>query len=108
MTAYHPQSNGTMECFNQEIEAYIGIYCFSNPETWHQSIGTMEFTHNNRQHSDQQRTSFKLMYGYSPLAILTSYEHTKFPSVGEQIKQLQKEREEALAAHELARRRMAE
>ena len=48
------------------------------------------------------------MYGYSPLAIPTSYEHTKFPSVDERIKQLQKEREEALAAHELARRRMAE
>ena len=27
MTAYQPQSNGTMECFNQEIEAYIRIYC---------------------------------------------------------------------------------
>ena len=48
------------------------------------------------------------MYGYSPLAIPTSYEHTKFPSVDERIKQLQKEREEALAAHKLARRRMAE
>ena len=48
------------------------------------------------------------MYGYSPLVILASYEHTKFPSVDEWIKQLQKEREEALAAHELARRRMAE
>ena len=51
-TAYHPQSNGTTEHFNQEIKAYIGIYCSSNPETWHQSIGTMEFTHNNRRHSD--------------------------------------------------------
>ena len=46
-TAYHPQSDGTTECFNQEIEAYIGIYCSSNPKTWHKSIGTMEFTHNN-------------------------------------------------------------
>ena len=33
MTAYWPQSDGTTECFNQEIEAYIGIYCSSNPET---------------------------------------------------------------------------
>ena len=48
MIAYHPQSDGTTECFNQEIKAYIGIYCSSNPETWHKSIGTMEFTHNNR------------------------------------------------------------
>jgi len=47
-TAYHPQSDGTTERFNQEIEAYIGIYCSSNPEIWHKSIGMMEFTHNNR------------------------------------------------------------
>ena len=47
MTAYHPQSDGTTEHFNQEIEAYIGIYCSLNPETWHKSIRTMEFTHNN-------------------------------------------------------------
>ena len=52
MTAYRPQSDGTMEHFNQEIEAYIGIYCSLNPETWHKSINTMEFTHNNWQHSD--------------------------------------------------------
>ena len=41
-------------------------------------------------------------------AYSNTYEHTKFPSVDERIKQLQKEREEALAAHKLARRRMAE
>jgi len=46
-TAYHPQSDGTTEHFNQEIGAYIGIYCSSNPKIWHKSIRTMEFTHNN-------------------------------------------------------------
>jgi len=29
-TAYHPQSDGTTERFNQEIEAYISIYCSSH------------------------------------------------------------------------------
>ena len=48
------------------------------------------------------------MYGLSPLAIPTSFENTKFPSVDDWIKQLQSNREEALAAHELTRRRMAE
>ena len=47
-TAYRPQSDGMMEHFNQEIKAYIGIYCSSSPETWHKSTSTMEFTHNNR------------------------------------------------------------
>ena len=106
--AYHPQSDRTTECFNQEIKAYIGIYCSSNPEIWHKSIGTMEFTHNNHRHSDRQRTAFKLMLGSSPVAIPTSLENTKFPSVEDKLQRLQKDREEALATHELARKRMAE
>ena len=68
----------------------------------------MEFTHNNRRHADRQRTPFELMMGISPLAIPSSFENTKFPSVEEQVKNLVKDREEALAAHELAQRHMAE
>jgi len=74
-----------MECFNQEIEAYIGIYCSSNPKTWHKSIRTMEFTHNNHQHSDQERTAFELMLGSLPVAIPTSFKDTKFPSIEDKI-----------------------
>ena len=88
--AYQPQSDGTIECFNQEIKAYIGIYCSSNPKTWHKSISTMEFTHNSWWHSNWQWTSFKLLMGTSPLAIPTTFEHTKFPSVEEWIQQLEK------------------
>jgi Integrase zinc binding domain/Integrase core domain len=46
-TAYHPQTDETMECVNQEIEAYMAIYCHSHPETWKKNLATMEFTHNN-------------------------------------------------------------
>src|SRR6202789_1964939 len=53
-------------------------------------------------------TSFELMQGEAPLAIPTTFEHTKFPSIAEKIKSLVTTREEALAAHELARSRMAE
>ena len=48
------------------------------------------------------------MHGEAPLAIPTSFENTKFPSVTEKIKNLGTSQEEALAAHELARSRMAE
>ena len=51
-TAYHPQSDGTTERYNQEIEAYLSIYCTSHPEDWVEALPTIEFTHNNRRHAD--------------------------------------------------------
>jgi hypothetical protein len=48
------------------------------------------------------------MNGEAPVAIPTTFENTKFPLVAERIKNLVTSREEALAAHELARSRMAE
>ena len=46
LTAYHPQTDSTTEWVNQEIEAYLAIYCHYYPETWKWSIPTLEFTHN--------------------------------------------------------------
>ena len=68
-TAYHPQTDGTTERVNQEIEAYLAIYCASHPEEWSKAIHTMEFTHNNRRHADREKTPFELMFGDSPIAI---------------------------------------
>ena len=47
-TAYYPQMDRTMERVNQEIEAYLSIYCASHPEDWPQVLHTLEFTHKNR------------------------------------------------------------
>ena len=52
-TAYIPTEGArslrpfATECVNQEIEAYLSIYCTSHPEEWPQAIHTLEFTHNN-------------------------------------------------------------
>ena len=46
-TAYHSQTDGTTEQVNQEIEAYLSIYCASHPEDWPKALHIMEFTHNN-------------------------------------------------------------
>jgi hypothetical protein len=48
------------------------------------------------------------MNGKAPVAIPMTFENTKFPSVAEKIKNMVTSREEALAAHELARSRMVE
>src|ERR1700678_1847358 len=36
-TAYHPQSDGATERVNQEIEAYLAIYCTAHPTEWKNS-----------------------------------------------------------------------
>ena len=51
-TPYHPQTDGATERVNQEIKAYLSIYCSSHPTEWKNSISTLEFTHNNRRHAD--------------------------------------------------------
>jgi transposase InsO family protein len=51
-TAYHPQSDGATKRVNQEIEAYLSIYCTSHPEDWLHSLSTLEFMHNNRRHAE--------------------------------------------------------
>ena len=35
-----PQTDGTTERVNQEIEAYLSIYCASHPEEWPQALHT--------------------------------------------------------------------
>ena len=107
-TAYHPQTDGTTEWVNQEIEAYLSIYCTSHPEEWLSAINTLEFMHNNRRHADRQATPFELMFGSSPLTIPYSFKNTKFPNLEDKMKTLQKNQEEALVAHELARTQMIE
>jgi RNase H-like domain found in reverse transcriptase/Integrase zinc binding domain/Reverse transcriptase (RNA-dependent DNA polymerase) len=107
-TAYYPQTDGATERVNQEIEAYLLVYCSAHPTKWKNSLSTLEFSHNNWQDADQIHTSLKLMNGKAPVAIPTTFENTKFPSVAEKIKNLVTSREEALAAHELAKSRMVE
>ena len=106
--AYHPQMDGTTEQVNQEIKAYLSIYCASHPEDWLQALHTLKFTHNNRRHADRQNTPFKLMFGESLVAIPLSFESTKYPTIEDKMKTLLQNRQEALAAHKLARNQMTD
>jgi transposase InsO family protein len=107
-TAYHSQTDETMERVNQETEAYLAIYCHSHLETWKKNLATMEFTHNNRGHADRPKTSFEIIQGESPKALPLMYKNTKFLSIDDKIKQMMTDHDKALAAHELAQARIAE
>ena len=60
-TAYHPQTDRATKQVNQEIEAYLSIYCSAHPTEWKNSLSTLEFTHNNQRHADRTQTSFEFM-----------------------------------------------
>jgi len=106
--AYHPQTNGQTEHVNQEVEIYLRMFCSNNPNTWRMLLPTAEFTINQRTHSTQKASPFYLMMGYEPKVIPTPFPTTNVPTAQEQITILQRARDEALAAHELAHQTMAE
>jgi transposase InsO family protein len=60
-TAYHPQSDRATERVNQEIKAYLSIYCMSHLEEWLHLLSTLEFRHNNRRHTEQIHSPFELI-----------------------------------------------
>ena len=83
------------------------IYCTTHPEEWLNSLTTLEFTHNNRRHAERKHTPFELILGDNPISVPVTFQHTKYPNIEEKMKQMIQKREEALAAHKLARTRMA-
>ena len=103
-TAFHPQTDGQTERMNQEIEAYLRIYCSNHPETWTDHIPLMEFAHNVNIHSATRASPFKLLYGFDPITLPHDLEtKSSIPSVSDRLKELSNQRKEAQAALELSR-----
>ena len=107
-TAYHPQTDGETERVNQELEIYFRIFCSNNPETWVNLNPIAEFCHNQRVHSTTKQSPFFLMLGYAPRDIPLAFPQSNVPAADRRLKELQEARNEALAAHELARQRVIE
>jgi len=63
-TTFHPQTDGTTEQFNQEIELYLAIYCANNPETWADKLSMAKYSHNSRLHGGRLHTLFELIFGH--------------------------------------------
>ena len=107
-TAHHAQTDGASERANQEIEAYLSIFCGNNPESWKSYLPTLEFSYNIKPHTSQKESLLFLQMGYNPTSIPTAFLITNIPATQEWLLLLQKAREEANAAHELARQKMIE
>ena len=59
-------------------------------------------------HDAIKQSPFQLIYGTKPVALPEASEKTNLPVANDCINQLYKSREEALAAHDLARMKMTE
>ena len=65
-----------------------------------------EFVHNIRPHSTTRKSPFQLIMGYQPQALPDISNKTDLPAVEKRLDELVKARDEAQAAHELARQLM--
>ena len=101
-TAYHPQTDRQTEHCNQELEAYLWIYCAYKPDDWSNKLSLAQFAHNARMHDAIKQSPFQLICGTKPVALPEASEKTNSPVANDCINQLYKSREEALAAHDLA------
>jgi len=78
------------------------MYCSLHQDEWINYLPIAEFTHNQRAHESTKMSPFMLLYGYDPIAIPTALPRSNIPTVESHVKELQKKRDEALAAHELS------
>jgi len=101
-TAFHLQSDGTTERFNQEIKLYLAIYCANNPNTWADKLPMAEYTHNSRPHRGQNQTSFELILGH-PTKQTLKKPNTSSITVDDRIHHMENIRIKAREAHESSR-----
>jgi hypothetical protein len=64
--AYHPQTDGQTEHFNQELEGYLRIFTTQCQDNWDNLLPSTKFTHNNHAHSSMQHTPFMINTGRHP------------------------------------------
>src|ERR1700744_4667113 len=105
-TAFHPQTDGETERVNQELEVYLRMFCATNPEQWSAYLPMAEFAHNSRVHDAIKQTPFSVILGSDPIGIPTVVPRFSAPAAEEKTQELIRIRQEALAAHELARQVM--
>jgi hypothetical protein len=107
-TAFHPQTDGETERVNQELEVYLRMFCATEPDQWSRYLPMAEFAHNSKTHDSIKQTPFNVILGSNPIGIPTVIPRFSAPVAEEKTRELVKIRQEALAAHELARQVMAQ
>ena len=105
-TAFHPQTDGQTERWNQEIEQYLRIFVDYRQEDWTDLLPIAEFALNSRVHSATSQSPFFLNYGYNPEFTVAVGPSNTVPQAELRLKALREVQTDAKAALELAAERM--
>jgi hypothetical protein len=65
-SSYHPQTDGQTERLNQCLEEFMRCIVHSCPKQWSKWLPVAEFWYNTTHHTALGKSSFQVLYGYSP------------------------------------------
>src|SRR5258707_9352533 len=101
-TSYHLQTNGQMECINQEIEAYLRVFVSHQQDDWVDWLPLAEFAYNNKVHAATRQTLFELDAGQHPRLGVEPMRTSTVEAADTFARRLDHAQEEAKAALERA------
>ena len=70
-SAYHPQTNGLTERFNQTLVQSIKKHTESDPSTWDKWLPYVLFAYRTKVHASTGLTPFELMFGRQPTPFIS-------------------------------------
>ena len=97
-TAFHPQTDGQMERFNQELEQYLRMFIDHRQEQWPDQLGMAEFAYNNKMHSSTKVSPFKANYGQDPRMEFEMRRKGKYEEAEKFVMKMKEIQEKAKAA----------
>lgn len=104
-TAYHPETDGSTERANQEVETYLRTFVAYEQDDWIDWIPLAQIAINNKPAASTQISPFFMCHGYHAEDISTTAEELAFP--GTPVKRGNKGVEKLKEAQEFAQSAMA-
>ena len=95
--AYHPQTDGQLECTNQRLEQYLRIFIDYHQQNWASLLPLAQYTLNAWPNATTKKAPFELILGHIPKVHQTARPF-KSPSVENRLQQLKQAREETKEA----------
>ena len=96
-TAYHPQTDGQLECTNQRLEQYLWIFIDYHQQNWASLLPLAQYTLNSWPNATTKKAPFELILGHIPRVHQTARPF-KSPAVEDQLQTLKQAWEQAKEA----------